>query len=119
MTSDPPWWLTMPPAELGARILPLFSTSSHEAELIAIQAIVAWCETGTYKKPRVASANLRHFFEDPDRRAVAEAIQVLEQARLLVRIVDNASYVGLTRLGQHALATNSVGKHLGVSGSSP
>ena len=59
------------------------------------------------------NANLRRFFEDPDRRAVSEAIQVLEHAGLITRIVDNASYVGLTRLGQHALETNAVGRHLG------
>src|ERR1700759_2813784 len=111
--SDQQWWRTVPPAELAARILPLFTAFSHEAGLAVIQGVVTWCETGTYKTPRVASANLRRFFEDPDRRAVSEAIQVLEHAGLITRIVDNASYVGLTRLGQQALETNAVGRHLG------
>jgi hypothetical protein len=57
-------------------------------------------------------------------RAVAEAMQVLEHAGLLLRssrIIRSGgstfggSWVGLTRLGGHALQTNTVRQHLGLS----
>ena len=47
-------------------------------------------------------------------RAVAEAIQVLERACLLMRSHGEYSYIGLTRLGQYALSTNTVRQHLGI-----
>jgi hypothetical protein len=58
-------------------------------------------------------------FERPDQRAVAEAMQVLEHACLLIRTNDEKGYVGLTRLGYHALATNTVRQHLGLSDATP
>jgi hypothetical protein len=58
-------------------------------------------------------------FEDPDVRAVAEAIQVLEHSRLLMRSPGDRAHVGLTRLGMHALATNTVRQHLGLGDAQP
>jgi hypothetical protein len=59
-------------------------------------------------------------FKDPDMRAFAEAIQVLEQAQLLLRgDEERDSLLGLTRLGMHALATNTVRQHLGLSDTPP
>jgi hypothetical protein len=45
-----------------------------------------------------------------------KAIQVLEYARLLMRADQGAHQcaLGLTRLGMHALATNTVRQHLGI-----
>ena len=53
-------------------------------------------------------------FEKPDVHAVAEAIQVLERACLLMRAPGEYAYIGLTRLGQHAFSTNTVRPHLGI-----
>jgi hypothetical protein len=118
MTSDQPWWLTMPPAELAATILPLFSSSTNELEESRIRAIAKWCKTGKYREPAgYSSRSASRIFEDPDLRAVAEATQVLEHASLLMRSfpIDGGSYVGVTRLGMHALQTNTVRQHLGLS----
>jgi hypothetical protein len=57
-------------------------------------------------------------FSNADYRAVAEAIQ----AGLLMRDVggDMAEfYGGLTRLGMHALRTNTVRQHLGLGDATP
>ena len=84
MTSDQSWWLTMPPAELAATILPLFShnAKSHVAEGGALKAIASWCRTGSYhNEPFVSPGGVSAlWFDDPDYRAVAEAIQVLDHA---------------------------------------
>jgi hypothetical protein len=58
-------------------------------------------------------------FGDPDLRAITEATQVLEQARLLMRTFKDDSYIGLTRLGMHALQTNTVRQHLGLGDTPP
>jgi hypothetical protein len=63
-------------------------------------------------------------FEDPDFGAAAEALQVLERAGLLMGAVLGANKfvrreIGLTRLGRHALATNTVRQHLGLSDAPP
>jgi hypothetical protein len=116
MTSDQPWWLTMPPAELAARILPLFSSSTRVPEGGAIKAIVKWCQTGSYRAPH-SFPTVDSTFDNAHYRAVAEAIQVLEHASLLLRSFPNTggSYVGLTGLGMHALQTNTVRQHLGLA----
>jgi hypothetical protein len=51
-------------------------------------------------------------FENPDFRATVEAIQVLEHAGLVLRGFLEPNFLGLSRLGHHALATNTVRQHL-------
>jgi hypothetical protein len=121
MNNPQPWWLTMPTAEVAVTILPLFSHPPYSpcvSELDAMTGIVAWCRTGSargsnYHKPQTLS------FTDPDFRAVAEAIQILERAALLMRADwgtgEGGGHVGLTRLGMHALETNTVHQYLGLS----
>jgi hypothetical protein len=41
MTSNQPWWLTMPPAEVAAAILPLLSSSTHTTEGLALKAVAS------------------------------------------------------------------------------
>jgi hypothetical protein len=118
MTSDQPWWLTWPPAEVAAAILPLFASPPSQWEREARASIVNWCKTGLYK------STAREFntepMEDPDHRAVAEAMQVLEHARLLMPYDrSDRTYIGLTRLGMHALQTNTVRQHLRLSDAVP
>jgi hypothetical protein len=127
MTSDQPWWLTMPPAEVAAAILPQFSNQSFEDEQRAIQRVASWCKSGV-RTQRLWRGTGSEQFEDPDCRAVAEAIQVLEHAGLLMRGSRTAlagtragggSYVGLTRLGWHALQTNTARQHIGLGDATP
>jgi hypothetical protein len=112
-----PWWVTQPVAEVAAAILPLF-TPSATSEHHAVKAIVGWLRTGTYKAPMAAGGarQLTAMFEEPDHRSVAEAIQALEHAALIMRVIDTAggSNVGLTRRGMHALATGTARHHLGL-----
>ncbi|WP_146221044.1 hypothetical protein [Mycolicibacterium moriokaense] len=116
MTSNQPWWLTWPVAEVAATILPVFSHSVDQDGWKAMNSIVNWCKTGSYKVGNNTSYPLR----DPDHRAVAEAIQVLERAGLLLRtFTSDSSHLGLTRLGMHALQTNTVRQHLGLSNAPP
>jgi hypothetical protein len=126
MTSNQPWWLKMPPAELAATILPLLATSSHLGEHEAMSRIVGWFRTGSpiaAEFPSRLGPGFCAEFDDPDYRAAAEAMQVLESTRLLVRAVEIRSfthvYVGLTRLGRHALQTNTVRQHLGLGEATP
>jgi hypothetical protein len=115
MTSDQPWWLTMPPAEVAATILPLFASATHSPAGGVLKAIVKWCNTGNYRPPRgFSSSNDSLAFDDPDCGAIAEAIQILEHAGLLMEKGGDYTSVGLTRLGRHALATNTVRQHLGL-----
>jgi hypothetical protein len=143
MNNPQPWWLTMPPAELAATILPLFGYQPYE-EHMAMANIVTWCKTGRGGELGFLELIVRtgrEQFDDPDMRAVAEAIQVLEHAGLLMRSARFESrysspsrrggsifgrrltaasfgggfFVGLTRLGLHALQTNTVRQHLGLS----
>jgi hypothetical protein len=121
MTGNQPWWLTMPPAEVAATILPLFSYSSCPpvSEWGAVTAIASWCRTGSYSEPvgsPVGADAWMALFRNPDSGAIAEAIQVLEHANLLMHWGD---YVGLTRLGWHALQTNTVRQHLGLDAAPP
>jgi hypothetical protein len=112
MTSNQPWWLTMPPAELAAVILPLFP-SPRQAERWVTASIVNWFNTGEYGVHRFPRE------DDPDCVVIEEAIQVLEHALLVIRHLpygDSSSYaIGLTRLGLHAVQTNTVRQHLGLS----
>ena len=121
MNNPQPWWLAMPPAEVAAAILPLFSSSTYVGEETAMRGIVSWCKTGSYRPPGFYRQAAKPRFEDPDIRAVAEAIQHLERACLLLRADqgDHESALGLTRLGMHALATNTVRQHLGLSDAPP
>jgi hypothetical protein len=123
MTSNQPWWLTMPPAELAAAILPFFSSRPHMRERDAMTDIVSWWKTGSVSRSVFRDVALPlDMFTKPDHRAVAEAIQALEHAGLLMRDVGDdmaAFYVGLTRQGMHALQTNTVRQHLGLSDAPP
>jgi hypothetical protein len=122
MTSDQPWWLAWPPAEVAATILPLFSYETYIDELKAINNILSWCQTGSFGK-KAGSGGYTARFTDPDGRAITEAIQVLENSALLMRTIDRTDMtnfvVGLTRLGMHALQTNTVRQHLGLSDAPP
>jgi hypothetical protein len=98
---------------VAAAILPLFSQSAYQEDRDARVSIGNWLKTGTYKSRFGTFDPLK----DPDQRAITEAIQVLEHARLLVRIfLGDQCHVGLTRLGMHALQTNTVRQHLGLQG---
>jgi hypothetical protein len=112
MNNPQPWWHTSPPEEVAAAILPLFSQSAYQEDREARVSIVNWFKTGSYK----SRIGIFDPLKDPDHRAVTEAIQVLEHARLLVRIFPRSEtvHVGLTRLGIHALQTNTVRQHLGL-----
>jgi hypothetical protein len=115
--SDPqPWWLTWPVAEVAAAILPWFAANPPEFEGFVMRHIVQWMQGAP-------SGSVGHRaieqFTDPDIRAVAEAIQVLEHARLLMRSPGERAHVGLTRLGLQTLATNSVRQHLGLGDARP
>jgi hypothetical protein len=125
MTSDQPWWLTWPVAEVAAAILPVFSHpqfSPSKSELYVRDDIVAWCKTGRFTERKFGIHLWADPYADPDYRAINEAIQVLEQTRLMVRShksSEGASSLGLTRLGMHALQTNTVRQHLGFADSPP
>jgi hypothetical protein len=115
MTSNQPWWLTMPPVELAAVILPLFP-SPRQAEGWVTASIANWFTTGEYCVHRYPRP------DDPDCVVIEEAIQVLEHALLVIRHLDVGDYssfqIGLTRLGAHAVATNTVRQHLGLNDAS-
>jgi hypothetical protein len=121
MTSNQPWWLTWPVEEVAATILPLFSYSAHRAYRDAMNSAVNWCKTGSNSaKGHLGKSGLSAPFDDPDFRAVAEAIQALEHAGLLMRtFASESSEIGLTRRGIDALQTNTVRQHLGLSDAPP
>jgi hypothetical protein len=84
--------------------------------------IVSWFRTGDLTSARFPSRRGGCAeFDDPDFRAAAEAMQVLEHTRLLLRALVVSDYsefrVGLTRLGWHALQTDTVRQHLGLASS--
>ena len=116
MNNPQPWWLTMPPAELAAVILPLFP-SPLQAERWVTASIVNWFKTGEYCVHRFPRQ------DDPDCVVIEEAIQVLEHAMLVIRHLpfgECSSYaIGLTRLGVHVVQTNTVRQHLGLSDAAP
>jgi hypothetical protein len=127
MNNPQPWWHTWPVAEVAATILPLFShpefSRCRDSDWV-LDDIVAWCKTGRSPESkffRVLPGKKR--FTDPDFRAINEAIQVLEHARLIVQHVSGGDvtscYIGLTRLGWHALQTNTVRQHLGLRDATP
>jgi len=121
MNNPQAWWLTWPVAEVAVAILPLFSHSQRQQASSLPRAIVDWCKTGRYREADIILENdLGRTLENPDELAVAEAIQLLQQARLLIQIWGrDRSYVGLTRLGRHALQTNTVRQHLGLGDAPP
>ena len=118
---QPGWLTTWPVAEVAAAILPLFSYPASQKEASAIASIISWSKTGEYKKPLGFRDKSR--FEDPETRAVAEAIRALERAGLIMRDVSGGDVthvdVGMTRLGRDAIATNSVRRHLGLRDAPP
>jgi hypothetical protein len=119
MTSNQPWWLTLPVEEVAATILQCFSRRTHESERDATKAIVSWFRTGSYSAYR-SNPSAVDIYKDPDYQAVAEAIQALEHAGLLIKTVtQNSTLIGLTRRGMHALQTNTVRQHLGLSDAPP
>jgi hypothetical protein len=118
MTNPQPWWLTWAVAEVAAAILPLFCHSESQRDKNARACIVNWCKTGSYQST-VRGLNTDPF-TDPDHRAINEGMQVLEYGGLLMRYHDtDKCFVGLTRLGVHALQTNTVRQHLGLSDTPP
>ncbi|WP_110317967.1 hypothetical protein [Mycolicibacterium moriokaense] len=121
MTSNQPWWLTWPVAEVAAAILPLFSHSAYQWDREARVCIITWCTTGSYKASIGAMNSSRsHPFKDPDGRAINEAMQALVRAGLLVHgDYGERTLIGLTRLGMHALQTNTVRQHLGLGEPAP
>src|ERR1700747_426312 len=126
MTSNAPWWFPWPPEEVAATIPPLFcypQNSPCRNEGLVLDDIVAWCKTGGFADSKLFHGlpGMKHF-TDPDFRAIAEAIQMLEQGRLIMRYISGDTttcYLGLTRRGSQALATNSVRQHLALSNPSP
>jgi hypothetical protein len=118
MNNPQPWWLTMPVAEVAAAILPVFSNSVYEYEVRWQSFIVNWFKTGSYSEKGYNQPGVQPF-RDPDYAAVAEATQALEHAGLLLRTIAGPSYLGLTRLGRHALQTNTVRQHLGLGDAPP
>jgi hypothetical protein len=123
MNNPQPWWLTWPVAEVAAAIMPLFSSATHVREGSALKAVASWFTTGSYRQPVIfANADGAPYFENPDIRAAAEAVQVLEHAGLIMRIdvaSESGTYIGLTRRGYDALQTNTVRQHLGLSDTPP
>jgi len=126
MTSNQPWWLTWPVAEVAAATLPMFAIpqwSPFVSELQAMVDIDWWCRTGSYQKKSTSGRKSLMRFDNPDFRAVAEAMQVLEHSGLLMKDPGNGGptggFVGLTRLGMQALQTNTVRQHLGLSDAPP
>src|ERR1700756_4568952 len=120
MNEPQPWWLTWPVAEVAAAILPLFANSDYIGEERALRGIVSWSKTGSFRPPGMYRRGAPPPFKNPHIRAFSEAIQVLEQARLLLRgEQERDSLLGLTRLGWHALQTNTVRQHLGLGDAPP
>ena len=113
-------WIEKPVAELAAVILPWFGSSRSVNEQSAMMKIAGWLTTGSDREA-YAERSAQMVFDNPDLRAVAEAMQVLERACLLMRYAGNADFtcVGLIRLGMHALETNTVHQHLGLGDAPP
>ena len=116
MNEPQPWWLTWPVAEVAATILPWFAANPPDFEGFVINHIVDWMQGAQSKSIGYRSAEQ---FTDPDVGAVAEAIQILEHSRLLMRSPGERGHIGLTRLGRHVLATNAARQHLGLSDTPP
>jgi hypothetical protein len=124
MTNAQPWWLTMSPEELAVHVLPFLSTAPYCNETMAMRDIVSYWWTGAPAGPpkMFSVINSHDRSQNPDIRAVAEAVQVLEHARLIMRLVSgdySDNDIGLTRLGMHALSTNTVRQHVGLGDPEP
>jgi hypothetical protein len=90
MNNPQPWWLTGPVAEVAAAFLPLFSDSPAMREEAAMARILSWCGAVPYRpKWKLLRINDRRF-EDPDARAIAEAIHALDRPGLLMRTIETA-----------------------------
>jgi hypothetical protein len=74
----------MPPAEAAAAILPWFSSHKALIDERVMTSIAGWLKTGSDREARSHTEHDSAAFKDPDVRAVAEAIQVLEHASLLI-----------------------------------
>jgi hypothetical protein len=127
---SPPWfdapmdnprlsWLTWPPAEVAAVLLPWFSSEPYHVEIWARLKIADWLTTGSHDGKTRDRARETEVFTQPEIAAVAEAIQLLEHAGLLIRAISENTTVGLTRLGRHALQTKTVRQRLGLQEASP
>jgi hypothetical protein len=122
MNNPQPWWLTWPVAEVAAAILPLIASHAAQHEPRVIHSIVSWFQTGSYTLlGAYSSGTPPHQFASPDFCAAAEAMQLLEHSGLLMRgqAHSESVFVGLTRRGWHAVQTNTVRQHLGLSETPP
>jgi hypothetical protein len=119
MNNPQPPWLTWPPAEVAAVILPWFGSQKPPIdEGFATKRIAKWLTTGSDRGG--GTWHPREPFQKPDVGAVAEAIQILERTCLIMRSFSSSgSYLGLTRLGMHALRTNTVRQRLGLGDAPP
>jgi hypothetical protein len=115
MNNPQPPWLASPPAEVAAVILPWFGSQTPPlVEGFATKKIARWLSGGSDRG--AMTWHPKEPFEKPEIGAVAEAIQILERACLLMRSFGSEqTFIGLTRLGAHALRTNTVRQHLGLS----
>jgi hypothetical protein len=113
-------WIDMPTAELAAVILPWFESQPPQDDFVT-KTIAKWLYRGSTPKGfRAALWSPKEPFQKPDIGAVAEALQLLEHAGLLLRSHgSDGGYVGLSRLGRHALATDAVRQYLRLSGGTP
>jgi hypothetical protein len=128
MTSPEPWWITWPVEEVAATILPLCSGELRDEDEF-VRAVRHWMLTGEFTPQPVklfstsTITTIERGFGNPEIRAIAEAMQVLEHARLLIRVlaVTDNSYrrIALTRRGMQALQTNTVRQHLGLCETPP
>ena len=121
----------MPPAEVAAKILPYFSSANLAPEEPTVRDIADWM---SQRKSNGLFLPLKDY--RPEDFAVIEAIQLLEHRCLIVRVFKETptgksatfrlafgrpvrSSLALTRLGRHALQTNTVRQHLGLNDTPP
>ena len=78
-SSDQPWWISAPVADLAAAILPLFGQSSFDSERAAMTDVVSWLRTGARAPRGTFSAGVStrgDVFQNPDLRAVADSTNI-------------------------------------------
>jgi hypothetical protein len=83
------------------------ATRWNVREMRAITAIFSWSKTGSYVLPNMwgGKDDREAQFDGPRNRSIAEGVQVLEHAGLLMRSFssDHGSFVGLaSRTQRHA-----------------